>query len=295
MPRAHLSVSRWPASAAFTPVQTSHGHPFARAHFNVSRRPCFAATAHVQLFHGHLFKRKYFSTLRWPCFAAAVHVSTSHEHPFSRAHFNVSRNPPDAASTPVIKSHGHPFARAHWSVSRWPPLAAAAHTLASHGQPFSRAHCNKLRDLTMARIPNFCSGASSSNLSLAKNSPTLVFVLESITRSSLSSFGTTRSRNTSRAWYMSPKRIGELKTSDSVAMPARSIRPWISSSRTSQLRSPSAAAMYEGMRIIPPLARLPGGGLDISKRPERRRARARASEDLGRNERPKKRLGLTKT
>ena len=35
------------------------------------------------------------------------------------------------------------------------------------------------------------------------------------------------------------------------------------------------------------MARLPGGGLDISKRLERRRARARASEESGRNERPK--------
>jgi hypothetical protein len=28
--------------------------------------------------------------------------------------------------------------------------------------------------------------------------------------------------------------------------------------------------MYEGMRIMPALARLPGGGLDITQRPERR-------------------------
>jgi hypothetical protein len=47
--------------------------------------------------------------------------------------------------------------------------------------------------------------------------------------------------------------------------------------------------MYEGMRIMPALARLPGGGLDITERPERRsspRARGVTEEPfllLGRN------------
>jgi hypothetical protein len=47
--------------------------------------------------------------------------------------------------------------------------------------------------------------------------------------------------------------------------------------------------MYEGMRIMPALARLPGGGLDITERPERRSSpRARGVTEkpfllLGRN------------
>ena len=160
-----------------------------------------AATAHVQLFHGHLFKRKYFSTSGGRA-RAAVHVSTSHEHLLA-AYFNAPRNHPTRPRRPSSSPTGI-RSRAPTGASQV-VTAAAAHTLASHGQPFLRAHCNNPRSDDGSHPELLLRGLELEPL-LAKNSPTLVFVLESITRSSLSSFGTTRSRNTSRAWYMSPKR-----------------------------------------------------------------------------------------
>ena len=152
-----------------------------------------------------------------------------------RAPTSTPREPPDAASTPV-KSHGHPFARAHRSVSRRPPPRRRRTPSRPTGSR-SRAPTVTNSEIRRWLASRTCSGASSSNLPSRKNSPTLVFVLESITRSSLSSFGTTRSRNTSRAWYMSPKRIGVEDVG--LGRDAREEHPPpISSSRTPAARAP---------------------------------------------------------
>ena len=129
LPRAHLSVSRWPASAAFTPVQTSHGHPFARAHFNVSRRPWTLrrdrarpavprALVQTQIFQQPSGGR----ARRPPCTVSGVPTNTRSRAPTSTSGSTRLARPRRPSSSPTgIRS------RAPTGASRrWPPLAAAA-------------------------------------------------------------------------------------------------------------------------------------------------------------------------
>ena len=192
--RAKRKVSRWPPSAAFAHVISSHGHPFSCAHRSTSRWPPFAAArsrtrptgtrsdAPTAAPPGGLPPRATASSdprapvparppkhLQVPPEAAYMHVSSSHGHPFTCAHRSISRCPPFAAYAHVHSFHGHPSRRAHRSTSgglraprtRTSPRSTDTRSDAPTGGPRGGLPAPRTRTKTWAWAPRSCRARAS--------------------------------------------------------------------------------------------------------------------------------------